>query len=178
MLWLTIGLALLAAAVAVIYVARPLFAPARPLHETDDSPVGELMARKDTVLNNIKEIEFDYRTGKLNEEDYTRYNHRLRQQALSLIKRIDQLAPEVGDLEAELEAAIASQRVIVDNKPLTVPAMGAAVKTAAAPSTAPATAATVAPSNGRFCHECGAAVAPDDNFCGACGTKLRVNVPA
>jgi hypothetical protein len=174
MLWLTIGLALLAAAVAVVYVARPLFAPARPLHETDDSPVGELMARKDTVLNNIKEIEFDYRTGKLNEEDYTRYNHRLRQQALSLIKRIDQLAPEVGDLEAELEAAIASQRVIIDNRPVAVPAAGAAMITAAAPVAAPA----AAPSNGRFCHQCGAAVAPEDNFCGACGTKLRENVPA
>jgi hypothetical protein len=165
MLWLTIGLGLLVTVGAIYYVARPLFAPARPLQETDDSPLGELVARKDAVLLSIKEIEFDYRTGKLNEADYKRYNHRLRQQAISLIKRIDDLAPDVSDLEAELEAAIADQRQVAD-----------AVLASALPPAKLRQSATSAANGSRpsFCHNCGAAIEPDDNFCAACGEKLRV----
>ena len=112
MLWLTIGLAIVVAAVTIYYVARPLLQEQRSLQSTDDDALGELIARKDTVLLNIKEVEFDYRTGKLNEEDYQRYNVRLRQQAVSLIKQIEKLAPDIGDLDSELEAEIAVERQV------------------------------------------------------------------
>jgi hypothetical protein len=160
MLWLTIGLAIVVAAVAIYYVAWPLLQEQRSLQSTDDDALGELIARKDTVLLNIKEVEFDYRTGKLNEEDYQRYNVRLRQQAVSLIKQIEKLAPDIGDLDSELEAEIAAERQ-VKSRP------------AAAPVAQPVTAGPA-----RFCHHCGVTISEDDNFCAACGTKVRSAVPA
>ncbi len=160
MLWLTIGLAILVAVVTIYYVARPLLQEQRSLQSTDDDALGELIARKDTVLLNIKEVEFDYRTGKLNEEDYQRYNVRLRQQAVSLIKQIEKLAPDIGDLNSELETAIAAERQVKSQPTAT-------------PVAQPASTGTP-----RFCHHCGVAISEDDNFCAACGTKVRNAVPA
>jgi Tfp pilus assembly protein PilN len=163
MLWLTIGLGVLVALVAIAYVARPLFQTQRSLQSTDDDALGELMARKDAVLLNIKEVEFDHRTGKLNDEDFQRYNLRLRQQAVALLKQIEKLAPDIQDLDSELEAAIAAERTVKS------------VQTAPETLSSPAAASAVAP---RFCHQCGEAIGLGDNFCAACGTKVRSAVPA
>ena len=48
--------------------------------------------------------------GKLNSEDFERLNARLRSQALSLLRQIEQRTPQAGEIEAELEAAILSRR--------------------------------------------------------------------
>lgn len=182
MTWLSLAIGLIIALPVIAYVARPLFTPARLLYATDDSRLGDLLARKDTVLSNIKEIEFDHQTGKLNTEDYTQYNQRLRGQALSLLKRIDQIAPGAGDLDTQLEAAIAARRKVA-----AAPVSDAAAATAASvteiagtddATTKQATEAggakeVVMQRSASFCHHCGAPVEPGDRFCRACGTRLR-----
>jgi len=167
MVWLTVGLVALIALGAIAYVVRPLWQPRRRLHDVDDTPLAELIARKDGVLLAIKELEFDYRTKKLSEADFQRDNTRLRHQAIALMKQIEKVAPQSSGMDAKLESLIAQQRRVSD--PVTSNGDSSVLDDEAAPAENQSEPA-VTP---QFCTKCGAAAKPDDNFCGRCGTPLR-----
>jgi transposase len=162
-LWLTIGIAAACAIGALIYVIAPLRKPATPLPSEEDDRLADLVERKESVLRAIKETEFDYQTGKLAEEDFKRYDQRLRQQAIALIQQIEKIAPEADALDTQLEAQIARLRKVRTN--------GAGPKTASKPAAVSSSTATTA--RARFCHECGTAIAESDKFCSQCGTPVR-----
>ena len=173
MLWLTIGVVAAIGALAIIYVTAPLWRPRRPLIETDDTPLAALIERKDATLRAIKELEFDYRMGKLSEEDFERDNVRLRHQAIALMKRIEEMAPDAGELDAQLEAQIAQYRQVGD------PAAGnGADEGVAAAEVERETVAVTKDEEKIFCTACGAPADPDDNFCAICGAPLRKATPA
>lgn len=148
MLWLTILAAFIVAALAIAYVAWPLFRPT-PVMADDDSPLTLLLQRKDALLLSIKELEFDLRMGKLSEADHQRLDQRLRQQAIILLRQIEQTAPQVSGLEAELEAAIQKQRRVA-NRSSTNGQVVSALQ----------------------CPHCQTAVSRADKFCPQCGQKL------
>ncbi|MCX6044084.1 MAG: zinc ribbon domain-containing protein [Chloroflexi bacterium] len=159
MLWLTIAIALLLAILAIAFVAWPLWHPSTALRLDDDSPLTELIQRKDSVLLSIKELEFDYQTGKLSSEDYQRLDQRLRQQAISLLRQLEKVAPDSIALEAELEAAIRQQRQTVGRP---------------ARDEEPASAKPTTPIRPhRFCPQCGAPTTATANFCATCGAPLH-----
>ena len=110
MVVISLILVLIVAVLAFIYVAEPLRKPSTTLRADEDDELVDLIQRKDVVLRNIKEVEFDYRTGKLSEADYEAYDQRMRQQAIGLIRQIEKRSPEVAGLDAELETLIASRR--------------------------------------------------------------------
>ncbi len=149
MLWLTILVALLLAALAIVYVAWPLLRPTSQVVIDDDSPLAELIHRKEIVLLSIKDLEFDRETGKLSDADFARMDQRLRQQAIALLRQIEQTMPNMTGLETELEAAIQGQRRVVD-----------------------AVAANGAKHEAPTCPHCQAAVGSNDKFCPQCGTAL------
>lgn len=153
MLWLTIGVALLLALLAFGFVVWPLWRTGAPLRIDDDNPLTDLLTRKDSVLLSIKELEFDYQTGKLSAEDFEQLNGRLRQRAISLLRQIEKTAPASADLEAELEALILQQRKLAGVPKLTLKESGADKR--------------------RFCPECGGQVKLTDKFCAQCGTALH-----
>lgn len=163
MIALTIGLALIVAVAAIAYVIAPLRKPGATIPDPREDELTELLARKDAILRAIKEAEFDFQTGKLSEEDFQRYDTRLRRQAVALMQQIDKFTPAGGQIDDDIEAEIASLR---QQTPQPVEPMKPT------PQPAPAT-------NGsdkkvpRFCRECGAAVEADDKFCSECGTPLR-----
>jgi hypothetical protein len=147
-LWLTLLIALVIAALAVGYVVWPLVRPSRPVLVDEDGPLADLLLRKDTVLQSIKELEFDYQTGKLSTEDYERLNLRLRHQAIGLLRQIEGAMPNSAGLELELEEAIRRQRKVAE------------------PSQVINAKPTLA------CPNCQAAVRASDNFCPKCGFSL------
>lgn len=104
--FIAIGLALL----SIFYVVWPLFRDAKRIAPADDDPLMRLIQRKDAVLMAIKEVEFDYNTGKLTDEDYERMDDRLRRQAIGLLKRMEIAAPDATRLEEKLEEEIAELR--------------------------------------------------------------------
>ncbi len=171
MVLISLIFALIVAVVAFIYVAEPLRTPSTTLRADEDDELVDLIQRKDAVMRSIKEVEFDYHTGKLSEEDYEAYDQRMRQQAIGLIRQIEKRSPEVAGLDAELEAMIASRR---KTKPTAMTAVNGAtpVPTSAAPATA--TPLPAEESDVIFCHECGAKAKTSDKFCAQCGTALRV----
>jgi hypothetical protein len=148
-LWLTILVALLLAALAIVYVAWPLLRPTSQVALGDDSPLAELIHRKDTLLLSIKDLEFDRETGKLTPADFMRLDQRLRQQAIALLRQIEQTMPNMTGLEAELEAAIQRQRRVADS----VSHNGTRHEAST-------------------CPHCRAVVGSSDKFCPQCGTAL------
>jgi hypothetical protein len=152
MLWITIVLALLIAALAVSFVVWPLLAPngvGRTVLVDEAGPLTELIQRKDMLLLSIKEMEFDHQTGKLSDEDFQRLDQRLRQQAIALLRQIEKVAPASTELESELEEAIRRQRK-VQTQP--------AVRTLEEPKVS--------------CPRCQNPVSAGDNFCPKCGLAL------
>ncbi|CAN5394579.1 hypothetical protein BH10CHL1_BH10CHL1_12680 [soil metagenome] len=159
MLWLTIAIALLLAILAIGFVAWPLWQPSTALRLDDDSPLTELIQRKDSVLLSIKELEFDYQTGKLSLEDYQRLDQRLRQQAIGLLRQLEKVAPDSVALETELEAAIRQQRQTVSRP--------------AEERQPEGTKLSPPVRQQRFCAQCGAPTAASANFCAICGAPLH-----
>jgi cell division protein FtsN len=206
MLWIVVIVALLIAAAALAYVVWPLFKPGPAPLLVEDDQLTALLGRKDAVMQAIKDLEFDYRVGKLSEEDFQQYDQRLRRQAVALLQQIDQVAPETASVDAAVEAQIAGRRKVRK----TVPAVAAATNldadleaqiaarrkrraTAPAPvakeAAAAANGATVAQpaaavaADGQgvkvaFCTNCGNALEPQHKFCANCGTPVVVPAAA
>ena len=166
MLWTTLFFALLIAAGAAVYVLWPLLTRTAPDVPVEDDRLTELISRKDGALVAIKDLDFDRQVGKLSDEDYQRFNFRLRQQAIGYLQQIDKLAPQSAQLDEALEVEISHLRktrtapVAVNGKtaPVTAAVMAAVM---AAPAQEGAT---------RFCTNCGQGLAAGHKFCANCGT--------
>ncbi len=182
MLAVTILLALLLSLGALAWVVWPLLdrAPA-PVLVADDR-LAELIGRKDAVVSAIRDLEFDFKLGKLDAEDYKRYDERLRRQAVALLQQIEQVAPASTGLDAAVESEVLRRRRVPEaQSPAFAPrpvlvAAGAAAAGAAPATAAPATNGAPVAANGgprRFCTTCGSLLQPEHRFCATCGTRVE-----
>jgi hypothetical protein len=169
MLWITLLIGLLIALAVGAYVVRPLLQTGPAPVLVDDDRLTELLTRKDSVLRAIKELEFDHQVGKLNDEDYGRFDQSLRRQAIVLIQQLEKLAPQSSQLDEMLEAEIVRQRQVVN--PQAGPPQPA-IYVANTQSPPPAKPAQ------RFCTNCGAPASEGHHFCANCGAPLTAPVSA
>jgi ribosomal protein S27AE len=177
MFWIAILIAVLISAAAVAVVVWPLLkrGPA-PLLIEDDA-LTDLLHRKDAVLAAIKETEFDYRVGKLSQEDYERIDSNLRRQAVGLLQQIEKIAPESARLDDDIEAAIAAQRQVQPERPATpAPRAKAVVAPRPVASLAPAKNGDVT-ARASFCTNCGGRVEAHHKFCASCGQPVAEVAP-
>ena len=130
---------LIAAILTFAVVLYTLFVRAQDLPETAPvNPVQHLEGRKAAIYENLRDLQFEYRVGKLSDEDYQRTKK---------------------DMQAEL-AVVLAEMDRIQQKPASAPV----AKTAAA--TAPDTAQVCPHCNARFekplkfCGECGKAMVP------------------
>ena len=195
--WIVLIVALVISLGALAYVMWPLLRQGHTQVLVEDDRLADLLGRKDSVMSAIKDLEFDYHVGKMDEEDYRRYDARLRRQAIGLMQQIEQIAPESAHLDAGLEAEIAHRRKVHQSAPATgmelsehleqeiaarrkvqkerppAPAtpvpVGNGKPAAAASSFAPGAA-----ENGalRFCTNCGNTLDAHHKFCAVCGTPV------
>jgi hypothetical protein len=179
MLAFSVLFAILVSGVAIAYVAWPLLesGPAPVIVENDR--LTDLIGRKDATLTAIKDLEFDYNTGKLSEDDYERMDDRLRRQAITYIQQIEKLAPESAQMDGRIEAEIARLRktgatpapVFANPVPVSQQSVVAPQVTATQQVTV-ATAAVASPAGVRFCTNCGKPVQPTHKFCANCGAAI------
>ncbi len=106
-----------------------------------------LIAERNRIYHDIRELDFDYKTGKVADEDYADQRHKLVAQGVDVLQQLDRLPPDAGD---PIEQAILRAR---EGAPLTY--AEAAGDAAAA-----------------FCPQCGTPASPGDRFCASCGTPL------
>lgn len=171
-LWLTVALAALISLLAIYFAVSPLLQPGRATLVLDDDKLAELIGRKDTILQAIKDLEFDYHVGKMSQEDYRRLDQRLRRQAIGLMQQIEKLAPASASLDEQLESIIAQFRQ-TSSGPVSERATAVKGDRSAAPAT------TLAESQAsRFCTQCGKPVEAGHNFCAHCGAPVAQPDPA
>ena len=156
---LFLGLALLL--LVALVVVRPLLDSRHP-HTRQPGPAEALLAQREQILVQLRDLDFDHTLGKLGEDDYAAQRAQLVAQGVEALKQLDALglslpaasaAPASGD---EIEAAIARRR-------------HAGPTSAAAPAVSAVTPAAPAPV---VCANCGRKATPGDQFCASCGQPL------
>jgi hypothetical protein len=169
LLWSTLAAALLISGLVLAYVVWPLLqrGPAPVL--LDDDRLSELLARKDTLLQSIKQLEFDHQVGKISDEDFQRFDQQLRRQALGLMQQIEKSAPAGAALDSQLEAEIAQLRRVPEPAQRSAPALLG--ERASAPTQANGAAQTGAGTQ-RYCTNCGEPANLTHKFCARCGAPL------
>jgi hypothetical protein len=164
-----LGLVVLIA--AGYYVIRPLMQPKRAA-KADDAAL-TLEARRDSLYTQIKELDLDYATGKINDEDYTRLRTELVAQAAAVLKQIDTGVPIEPSSDDEVEALIAARRRTRSAPTPIAIASAADVSIEAAIAARRKTTVPVVEPAAFTCPSCGKPAAADDAFCAKCGAALQ-----
>ena len=80
--------------VAVMVIAGPLRRRRKPAEESSPAAqLAELEAAKEAKLREIREAELDHRLGKLSRDDWRALDATLRQEAIVILRRLDELQP-------------------------------------------------------------------------------------
>ena len=84
----------------LVAVGIPLFSklPLKRLFEPLDPAEEEykhLLVRKEEVLLAIKELEFDFKTDKISKPDFEALHHKLEEEAVGLLEKIDELEKQL-----------------------------------------------------------------------------------
>jgi NADH pyrophosphatase NudC (nudix superfamily) len=156
----------------LILVAIYLYAPfmerrARRVTE-EEHELSALMAERDRVINSLQELDFDFKLGKIPEEDYPTQRAGLLQKGADILRQIDAIAPQptsIPDVDARIEKAIAARRADAsvakpelsdDDLESMISARHKAHKE----------------KSSGFCPKCGKPVMVSDRFCPSCGKSL------
>ncbi len=130
-----------------------------------------MLVQKEALLVEISNLDFDYTTGKLIDEDYNQTRETYLRQAEEILRQIDEMeqtgtwikpdadrrkAAQVDDIESEIEKAVAQRRKSSE----------------AIPPAAEEIKQVIGQGENKFCPECGKPTDPDDKFCANCGHKL------
>jgi hypothetical protein len=147
--------------IAIAVIAFILGVKAKDLPAPDpESPFQHLDERKEAIYENLRDLQFEFRLGKLSEADYQITKKDLQKELANVLAEVDRL------------------RAKLDGAPPPKPPARTAPAAAAAPATAAhASAARPAPAaqtNGFTCEACGAEFEKPLKFCGECGQPMKV----
>ena len=122
-------------------VCRPLFRKDDTLESAiiEETEWDLLQRKKEVVLGNIQDLDFEYKCGKLSEEDYRKIRGEMSAEAALVFHQIDEIESS-KDLDALIRREVSARK----NKP-------GAVQSAVCPS-----CSSKNPIANKFCAECGA----------------------
>ncbi len=103
---------LLMTALTFIFVTYPFFKKSSGLSiagAVADDKLQELHSRRDTAYSMLKELEFDFQSGILTEEDYKDLEARYKGKAISILREIDSRAKD-DDIEDIIEKQVMALR--------------------------------------------------------------------
>ena len=158
----------LAMALAVVpFVAGPLMKKSDRRRAPAKEEAAPPEAAKQQALRALRDLDFDFRTGKVTQEDYLPLRQRLLVQAAAAVEVV---RPAQDD---EIEAAVRALRGAQGRRAArTCPECRAAIR--AADKFCPTCGAAL----GLTCPACHAVVQAADQFCGHCGKTLKPEVVA
>lgn len=157
----------------LILVAIYLYAPfmerrARRVTE-EEHELSALMAERDRVINSLHELDFDFKLGKIPEDDYPTQRANLLQKGADILRQIDSIAPQLAssqDADARIEKASAARRA--DAAVTQVEISDDDVE-----SMISARRKSRREKSSGFCPKCGKPVMVSDRFCPTCGKSLN-----
>ncbi len=159
---MTVFIVLVLTVAAFAFIVYPFFKRKFGIVDTPrDTELQELHSRRDTTYSMLKELEFDYQSGILTEEDYRELEKRYKRKGISILKNIDQLG-EGADLDDDIEAQISKLRRSKSKETGLDDDIEAQIKKMRQPE-----------SGARFCPQCGEKYRAGDRFCTHCGTRLN-----
>jgi rubrerythrin len=158
----------------LILVGMYLYAPFMERHARrvteEEHELSALMAERDRVINSLQELDFDFKLGKVPEEDYPTQRASLLQKGADILRKIDSFAPTSygkngHDTEERLEKAIAARRAdaALATTEVSDDDLEALISSRRKGHTKKAAG---------FCPRCGKPVMAADRFCPACGKSL------
>jgi hypothetical protein len=134
------SLVAIAAIVYILGVRATDLPPAEPV-----SPFQHLDERKAAIYDNLRDLQFEYRVGKLSDADYQATKRDLQQELAAVMAEVDRIRGELGP--------------------------GVAVAAKAPKPAAPAPKPK--PRAAHVCPECGAGFEQALKFCGECGKPMK-----
>lgn len=128
-----VSILLVAGVLAFVMLVRPQDA----LEEARESPVQHLEDRKAVVYDNLRDLNFEYRLGKLSDADYAKTKVTLQNELAHVLAEIDRV---IGGAKPTVQAAAAAKPKAEERRPdpLVCPHCGAKFEKAM-----------------KFCGECG-----------------------
>ena len=176
------GLALVVAVAA--YIAAPFTARPREIAAPEESSQERLLAERNTVLTAIRDLDFDFQTGKLLEVDYRTVREKYAVRGVAILKELDVLPEPDGKLEApdrrqkagamdEIEVAVQARRRArshVSSRAAEDDDIEAAVRARRQSARRNPKAEIQA----LQCPACGNPIDSIDKFCARCGAALNV----
>lgn len=137
---MTLTVAVILAVGAIVFT---LFVRVKDLPETAPvSPTAHLEERKSQIYENLRDLQFEFRLGKLSDSDYQKTKLDLQKELARVLGEIDSLKPAA--------AAVAYAKA----------------------AKAPAAAAVAVKQDPNACPHCGASFAQPMKFCGECGKAM------
>lgn len=143
MVWLSCTVLVL---LAGIYVLMPLFRKPKNGLETElvtETEWDRLLDRKTMIYGNLRDLEFEYKMGRLSDYDFQQLGAGYRNEAAGILKRLDNLSasekPEKGKATRKAKQHVSESKT-VQNAPL--------------------------------CPNCGAEVFAGKKYCADCGQRL------
>lgn len=131
----------------VVWIGTPLLSHVSSQSgRREDDRTEALLLQKETVYTALRDLEFDFQTGKVDMQDYTALRQQLEGDALGVLRQIDSLDP-LAQLDQEIEqyvTAIRSTRRAVGEQSLV-----------------------------SQCAHCSGTLSHDEHFCPSCGRALR-----
>jgi NADH pyrophosphatase NudC (nudix superfamily) len=136
---IVIACVLAIAVIAFVLGVRPQDLPAPEV----PSPFRHLDERKAAIYENLRDLQFEFRVGKLSEEDYRNTKQDLQKELAGVLAEVDKLKQTLGQPDVQAKAI------------------------------APKAAKAVASPNGLVCPSCGAKFEKQLKFCGECGKPMK-----
>jgi hypothetical protein len=91
---------------AIWFVGQPLRSKVAEQDDLrDEGRIADLEAARDAKYRQIRDLEMDYRTGKLSEEEWRSIDRELRGEAVEVLHELDQLVPPEQGAPAQGAAA-------------------------------------------------------------------------
>ncbi|MFC1976982.1 zinc ribbon domain-containing protein [Chloroflexota bacterium] len=107
---MTVFVALALTVLTFAFITYPLLKQRlSSVDSVEDEKLQELHSRRDTTYSMLKELEFDFQSGILTEEDYRDLEARYKRKAISILKNLDDVG-KGADLEEEIEKQVLELR--------------------------------------------------------------------
>ena len=133
--------------VAIVVIAFILGVRPKDLPEPEPvSPFAHLDERKAAIYENLRDLQFEYRVGKLSDADYQTTKRDLQKELAAVLEQVDAL-------KAQLNGAVKASAKLA----------GQEARPAARPTTP----------TGFVCDSCGAKFEKNLKFCGECGKPMK-----
>ena len=126
---------------------------------SEERELSALLAERERVLSSLQELDFDYKLGKIPEEDYPVQRTSLLQKGSDILRKIDTLSFEMPPEEPKrAKKPVAVKPKISDNDLENMISQRRMTRKTQFDG---------------FCPKCGKPVMADDRFCPSCGKALK-----